>query len=105
MWLVISAIVILLIASFLHSYCAVGLKMSWLDRPMILDSSAGKLLQIGWIVLFVVGIAVLFIANWVWGVIGIAVYWLLHPLLITPIVENTCTNNNSLSGEGMRRLW
>lgn len=87
MWLVISATVILLMASFLYSYCAVGLKMSWLDRPMIFDSSARKLLQIGWIVLFVVGIAMLFIANWVWGVIGIAVYWLLHPLLITPIVK------------------
>ena len=87
MWLVISAIVILLIASFLHSYCAVGLKMSIIDRPLIFDSSAGRLLQIGWIVLFIIGIAILFIANWIWGIIGIGVYWLLLPLLVTPIVK------------------
>ena len=87
MSLVISAIVILVIASFLHSYCAVGLKMSWVDRPMIFDSSAGKLLQIGWIVLFVIGVVLLFSENWIWGIIAIAAYWLLLPLLVTPIVK------------------
>jgi len=87
MWLAISAIVILLIASFLHSYCSVGGQMSPVHRPMIFDSSAGTLLQIGWIVLFVVGTAALFVVNWKWGIAAIAVYWLLLPLLVTRIVR------------------
>ncbi len=87
MWLAISAILILLLASFLHSYCSIGVQMSAVDRPMIFDSSAGKLLQIGWIVLFVVGITVLFAVNWKWGIVSIAVYWLVLPLLVTRIVR------------------
>jgi len=87
MWLVIPGIVILLISSFLHSYCAIGVQCLLSLRPMIFDSSIGKLLQIGWIVLFVIGVVMLFFGNWIWGIVAIAVYWLLLPLLITPIVR------------------
>jgi len=87
MWLLISAIVILLISSFLHAYCGVGITGLLVNRPMIFDSSAGRLLQIGWIVLLTVGIVMLFIENWIWGFIGIAAYWLLLRLLIIPIAK------------------
>lgn len=87
MWLLISGILIPLIGSFLHSYCAIGRQSSDAHRPMIFDSFAGILLQIAWIALFVIGISLLFIANWILGIVGVFVYWFLLPLLVTPIVK------------------
>jgi len=37
--------------------------------------------------LFVIGIVMLFIADWIWGIVAIPVYWFLLPLLSTPIVK------------------
>ena len=37
--------------------------------------------------LFVIGVALWFIANWIWGVVAILVYWFVLPLIVTPIVK------------------
>jgi len=87
MWLLISGVLLLFIASFLHSYCAIGVQASPVIAPAIFYSSARVALQIGWIILFVIGVVMLFIVNWIWGVVGAFGYWLLLPLLVTPIVK------------------
>ncbi len=87
MWLLISGVLILLIASLLHSYCAVGVQASPVIAPAIFYSSARILLQIGWIILFVVGTVMLFIVNWIAGIVAIPVYWFVLPLGMTPILK------------------
>jgi len=87
MWLLISGVLILLVASVLHSYCAIGVKASPVIAPAIFYSRAGIILQIGWIVLFVAGTVMLFIVNWIVGIVAIPVYWLVLPILITPSMK------------------
>jgi len=87
MWLLISGVIILFVASFLHSYCAIGVQASPLIAPAIFYSHAGTFLQIGWIVLFVIGVVMLFVVNWIVGIVAILVYWFLLPLLVAPIVK------------------
>ena len=70
MWWLISGVLLLFIASFLHSYCAIGVQASPVIAPAIFYSSARVALQIGWIILFVIGVVMLFIVNWIWGVVG-----------------------------------
>jgi len=71
MWLLISGVLILLVASVLHSYCAIGVKTSPVIAPAIFYSRAGLILQVGWIV----------------GIVAIPVYWLVLPILITPSMK------------------
>ena len=84
MWLLIFGILILLVASVLHSYCAVGVKAKPVFSAAIFSSRMGMVLQIGWMLLFIAGTAMLFVANWIVGIIAIPIYWLVLPLLITP---------------------
>ncbi len=71
MWLLISGVLILLVASVLHSYCAIGVKASPVIAPAIFYPRAGIILQIGWIV----------------RIVAIPVYWLVLPILITPSMK------------------
>ena len=84
MWLLISGILILLIASVLHSYCAVGVKAKPIFSAAVFWSRMGIVPQIGWMVMFVAGTVILFVANWIVGIISIPIYWFVLPLLITP---------------------
>ena len=59
------------------------MQMKTVMAPAIFFSPIGTLLQIGWIILFVAGTVMLFIANWIVGLIAISVYWFVFPLLIT----------------------
>ena len=67
MWLLISGVLILLVASVLHSYCAIGMKALPVIAPAIFNSRAGITLQIGRSVLFVAGTVMLFIVNSIVG--------------------------------------
>lgn len=87
MWLLIFGLLILILASFLHSYCAIGTQALLTIRPMVFDSLSGILLQIGWIILFLIGVGLLFVLNWSYGIIAIILYWFVLPLLITPIMK------------------
>ena len=84
MWLLVAGILILIIASVLHSYCAVGVKAKPVFSAAIFSSRIGIVFQIGWMILFIAGTAILFVANWIVGIISIPIYWLVLPLLITP---------------------
>jgi hypothetical protein len=87
MGLLIAGIVVLIIAAIVHSYCAVGIKCSAVHRPMFFDDVHPSIPHIIWIVPFATGISLLFIYNWIVGLVGLFVYWLIMPLLITPIMR------------------
>jgi len=87
MWLLIFGLLILVFASFLHSYCAIGTQATPTIRPTVFGSSAGILLQIGCTILFLIGGGLLFVENWLWGIIAVILYWFELPLLITPIMK------------------
>jgi len=53
---------------------------------MIFDTNP-ILLHLSWIMLFLIGIILLFLYNWVAGTIGVIAYWFLMPLIVTPIVR------------------
>ena len=80
MWLLVAGILVLIIASVLHSYCAVGVKAKPAFSAAIFSSRMGMVFQIGWMVLFIAGTAMLFVANWIVGIISIPIYWLVLPL-------------------------
>jgi len=87
MGLLTFGLLILFLASLLHSYCAIGSQASRTIRPMVFSSSVGILLQIGWIILFLIGAGLLFIQNWILGAIAVILYWFVLPLLITPSMK------------------
>jgi ABC-type multidrug transport system fused ATPase/permease subunit len=88
MWLLIIGILILLIAAFWHSYSAVGSSTAPIIAPMLFGSrrKIDFILVNGWLILFVVGVIILFLENWLVGIIAILVYWFVLPLLINPFV-------------------
>lgn len=81
-----AGIILLILASFWHSYCLIGIKMLNSLRPMVFDTNP-ILLQLGWILFFIIGIILLFLYNWIIGIVGIIIYWLLLPIVITPMVK------------------
>ena len=86
--MLIAGIAILVIASFSHSYVSVGMKLTELNRPEILYSHP-KLLNTGWILLFLIGIILVFVANWVCGIIATFVYWFVLSLITAYIIKKT----------------
>lgn len=87
MWLLISGLFTLILASFLHSYCAIGRQASRSIRPMAFESSTGILLRVGWIILFLIGAGLVIALNWVWAIIAVILYWFGLPLIVTPIMR------------------
>lgn len=82
----IAGIIILIIASFWHSYAAVATKSSPLYRPGIYYSHH-NLFQLGWLALFLPGISFLFVYHWIAAIVGGLVYWFLLPLMVAPVVR------------------
>lgn len=87
MWLVILGVFIIIIASFLESYCAFGKLGGPMNRPMIFYTSIGTVLQVAWVILFLIGAGFLFTHNWVLGVVGVFSYWIILPSLIMPLMK------------------
>jgi len=90
MWLLIVGILILILASFWHSYSTVGYAASSIRAPAIFNSrrmSDAMLVHIGWFILFLIGIVILWLQNWLIGMVAILVYWFVLPLLVQPVVK------------------
>ena len=64
-----------------------GVTVSRNDRPPILRTSLGKLLQISGIVLTLIGIVLIFITNWIWGIIALVALYFIIRLIIAPILK------------------
>jgi len=87
MWLFIFGLLFLVTGSFLHSYCAIGVQALPSLRPMVFGSLTGRLLQIGWVIMFLIASGLLLVVNWVLGSISIILYWFVLPLLTMPIMK------------------
>ena len=87
MGLLIAGIVILIITSLVHAYSAIGTKCSAVHRPMFFDKVHPSIPHIVWIVPFVIGISLLFLYNWIAGLVGLFIYCFTLPLFTTPIVR------------------
>lgn len=89
MWLLIIGILILLYTSFWHSYSAIGTVASPLYVSIIFNSrrKIDFILVHGWLIFFVLGFIILFLENWLVGIIAILVYWFVLPLVIHPLVR------------------
>ena len=57
------------------------------DRPPILRTPLGILLQISGIVLTLIGIVLIFIINWIWGIIALVALYFIIRLIISPILK------------------
>ena len=85
MWLLVAGIILLVVTAIWQSYCLIGGRASPLFAPAIFYSPiVNILLQLSWIILFIVGIVMLFFVNWVVGIVAIPVYWFVLRLLIAP---------------------
>lgn len=86
MWLLIPAIVILFISALLSSFYTLCLMKESSERPEIFWTHEMFLICSN-IVLFLAGVTMLFIAtNWKWGLIGLAIYWVLVIFVLMPIM-------------------
>lgn len=86
MGFLIGGIILLILASFWHSYCAIASKSSPVFRPVAYYSNP-VILQVGWIILFIIGLALLFVYHWIAGVVGGFIYWFLLPVFVHPVVR------------------
>jgi len=85
MWLLVAGIILLVVTAVWQSYCLIGGRASPLFAPAIFYSAIVNIfLQLSWIMLFIVGIVMLFFVNWVVGIVAIPVYWFVLRLLIAP---------------------
>ena len=86
MGFLIAGIIVLLLGAVLHSYCAIGMKASPIYSPKIFYTHP-TLLQASWVVLFLIGVALLFVFHWIAGIVGIFTYWFVLPLFVSPIMK------------------
>jgi hypothetical protein len=86
MGFLIAGIIILIIASFWHSYASVVANSSPLYRPIVYYSNR-NLFQLGWLALLLLGISFLFLYHWIAGIVGVLVYWFLLPLIVSHLVR------------------
>jgi len=84
MGFLIAGILLLILTALFYSYCSIGINMSSFYRPSIFRGNA-ILPQVVWILFFIISIVLLFLYNWIIGVIGIIAFWFLFPLIVIPI--------------------
>ena len=87
MWLLAAGISALVIAQMLHSYCAIGMQAIPAIAPGVFSTRKGIVLNAAWVLLFITGASMLFIAHWAAGTAAILVYWFGLPTLVTPIFK------------------
>ena len=84
--MLIAGIILLVIGSVIFTYCMLGLRVPRPERPPILLTSLGILLQISGLVLTLIGIVLIFIINWIWGIIALVALYFIIRLIIVPIL-------------------
>ncbi len=80
-------LVSLIFASILQAYCEFGRQARPEFRPRVFLTKWCFFLQAGWMLLLVLGGALLLLFNLIVCVIGVATFWLLLPISIGPRVR------------------
>ena len=94
--MLIAGVVVLVIASVVHSYCAVSTRMPTMDCPAFFYTVHPAVPHLIYLVPLVTGMVLLFLHDWIAGLVGLAVYWFIMPLLITPIMKKWMLPSSSV---------
>lgn len=83
--MLIAGIALLTVSSFVQGYCSFG--NDPINTPHVLRSSAAKYINVGWLVMLVVGAIFLFLTSWVYGLIALLLYFFVSPFITMPILR------------------
>ena len=90
--LILLGFLIIIVAGVLQAYCEFGRQARPDVRPKILQTRFRYVLETVWIVLMLVGGALLLypgnLTNAILALVGIVAFWLILPFMITPIMRN-----------------
>ena len=86
-WLMIGGTVLLVLAGFLESYCSVSRQSAERYRAKIFVTRSGLLFEMGWMLLLLGAGLLLFLVNPIAALVAIAVFWLVLPLWIMPMMR------------------
>lgn len=75
------------IGSVIFTYCMLGKMLSRAERPPVFRTSLGLILQISGIVLTLTGIVLIFIVNWIWGIVTLIALYFIIRLVLAPILK------------------
>jgi len=84
---VILGFVVTFLASVLERYCEFGRLAQPKYKPAILKTPFRWVLEALWVILLLVGSILLFFAGWYLAVIGVLMFWVVLPIIITPILR------------------
>jgi ABC-type multidrug transport system fused ATPase/permease subunit len=88
MFYLLLGFLILVIAAVLQAYCEFGRQARPDIKPNIFKTAFKYVLEALWIILMLGGGAWLFLLNPLMALIGIVLFWLVLPFIITPIMRN-----------------
>jgi hypothetical protein len=88
MMLTILGFLIILVAAVLQAYCEFGRQARPDIKPKVFTTAFKWALEALWLILMLGGAALLFLLNPLIALIGIVLFWLVLPFIITPIMRN-----------------
>jgi len=87
LWLLVPGIILLLVAALLETYCDFGRQAAEAYSPEIFRRRSRWLFEAGWVLLLLIGGILLLLVDWRWAVGGIALFWLVLPIWLMPIMR------------------
>jgi len=85
---IVLGFVVLLAAAVLQAFCEFNRQARPDIRRNIFKTKFRYVLEAFWIILMLGAAALLFLMQWILGIIGIVLFWLMLPFIITPILRN-----------------
>ncbi|MDD5288379.1 MAG: hypothetical protein PHY28_04640 [Dehalococcoidales bacterium] len=80
--------VVLLVAAILQAFCEFNRQARPDIKRKIFNTRFKYVFEAFWLLLMLGASALLFLLNWLLGVIAIVLFWLILPFIITPILRN-----------------
>ena len=79
--------VITLVASLIERYCEFGRLAQPKYKPGILKKPFKWVLEALWVIMLLAGSILLFIRGWYWALTGVILFWVVLPIVLTPILR------------------
>ena len=85
--MLIAGIILLLIGLPIFTYCMLGVgMMSRVERPPVFLTSKGIVLQVSGTLLMLAGILLIFLINWIGGIVTLIALYFIIRLVLAPIL-------------------
>jgi hypothetical protein len=84
---IILGFIAILLASLLERYCEFGRLAQPKYKPGILKTSFRYVLEALWMIMLLAAAGLLFFRGWFLSVIGILAFWVILPIVLTPIIR------------------